>query len=86
MRTTLTLDPDVVAALQKVVAKSGVSFKEAVNTALRTGLAATKRPAQAKRRFVQRTWNGGPMLLDWSAVKQLLLDDEVERFLETDRR
>ena len=86
MRTTLTLDPDVAAALHKVVAKSGVSFKEAVNTALLTGLAATKRPTQAKRRFVQRTWNGGAMLLDWSEVKQLLLDEEVERFLETDRR
>lgn len=53
MRTTLTLDPDVAALLKKAVAKADVSFKQAVNEALRRGLAEA--PAgKPKRRFVQR--------------------------------
>ena len=35
MRTTLTLDPDVAALLKKTVARGHVSFKQAVNEALR---------------------------------------------------
>jgi hypothetical protein len=38
MRTTLTLDEDVVAALRRVQAARGMSFKAVVNTALREGL------------------------------------------------
>lgn len=39
MRTTLTLDPDVAAKLKEVARRQGVSFKEAVNSNLRRGLA-----------------------------------------------
>ena len=39
MRTTLTLDPDVDARIRKLMRERGLSFKEAVNTALRAGLA-----------------------------------------------
>ncbi len=45
MRTTITLDADVMAKLRSKVRKSGRSFKDVVNEALRTGLAA-----DAKRR------------------------------------
>ncbi len=38
MRTTLTIDPDVAARLAEVQRETGVSFKEAVNQALRRGL------------------------------------------------
>jgi len=41
MRTTLTLDPDVAARLRQVAKERGISFKEAVNRALRAGLAET---------------------------------------------
>ena len=53
MRTTLTLDPDVAALLKKAVAKGELSFKQAVNEALRRGLteAALAKP---RKRFVQR--------------------------------
>ena len=83
MRTTLTLDPDVAARLQKEAAKGDRSFKQIVNDALRRGLSS---PAQPKKRFVQRTWNGGEQLMSWDEIKQMLLDEEVERFLEADRR
>jgi len=38
MRTTLTLDPDVAALLQRVRHTRGGSFKTVVNNALREGL------------------------------------------------
>lgn len=40
MRTTVTLDPDVEARLREVARRRGVSFKEALNGAVRAGLAA----------------------------------------------
>ncbi len=40
MRTTITLDEDVAAKIQSKVRKSGRSFKDVVNDALRTGFAA----------------------------------------------
>lgn len=38
MRTTLTLDPDVAAKVRRVAAERGITFKAAVNAALRAGL------------------------------------------------
>lgn len=40
MRTTVTLDEDVAAKLQQVARERGVSFKGALNDAVRAGLAA----------------------------------------------
>lgn len=44
MRTTLTLDDDVAALLNKEVRKSGEPFKQVVNRYLRLGLTASKQP------------------------------------------
>lgn len=38
MRTTVTLDPDVEARLRAVMRERGVSFKVAINDAVRAGL------------------------------------------------
>jgi hypothetical protein len=76
MRTTITLDPDVAARINKEVAKGEQTFKEIVNSALRRGL---DRQVLPKRRFVQRTWDGGEML-PWDQIKQLLLDEDMERY------
>lgn len=46
MRTTVTLEPDVVAQLKRLMRDKGLSFKDALNTALRAGLNA---PPPAKR-------------------------------------
>lgn len=40
MRTTVTLDPDVEAKLRAVMRERGVSFKVAINDAVRAGLDA----------------------------------------------
>lgn len=37
MRTTVTLDPDVAAKLKETARRSGVSFKEALNSTVRRG-------------------------------------------------
>jgi len=85
MRTTLTLDPDVAARLRKRVEAGDVSFKEAVNEALRRGLAETD--VRSRRTWVQRTWpHGGKLLVSDEALKDQLDAEEMERFLETTRR
>jgi hypothetical protein len=40
MRTTVTLDDDVAARLKRVARERGISFKEALNRAIRAGLGA----------------------------------------------
>jgi hypothetical protein len=43
MRTTVTLDPDVDASIKRVMRERGVSFKEAVNDAIRAGVGTRRR-------------------------------------------
>jgi len=57
VRTTLTLDDDVVALLKKEVRKSGEPFKQVVNRFLRLGLTAPKQPKRP--RFVVKAKNLG---------------------------
>ena len=61
MRTTLTLDPDVAALLKKRVAKGDVTFKQAVNDAMRKGLTAEEVATKPKKRYVVKpgTPSGG---------------------------
>lgn len=49
MRTTLTLDADVRSLLERRVRERGVSFKEAVNDALRAGLGGSSAAAEPYR-------------------------------------
>jgi hypothetical protein len=65
MRTTLTLDPDVVALLEQVQAERNKTFKETVNAALRHGLlkmTASPEP-QPPQPFRTRTLPTGPRSL-----------------------
>jgi hypothetical protein len=75
VRTTVTLDPDVERLLRRAIRERGVSFKEALNGALRKGLAGDK-PSQPGR-FVQKTFPlGGGMAFPWD--KALALADAIE--------
>ncbi|MGI8984763.1 MAG: antitoxin [Acidimicrobiales bacterium] len=49
MRTTVTLDADVAAGLQAAARERGVSFKKALNDAVRVGLDAASAPARPYR-------------------------------------
>lgn len=59
MRTTLTLDPEVQAAVDALRAKEGVGPSEAVNRLVRNGL---RRTASTRAPFRQRTANLGARL------------------------
>jgi hypothetical protein len=49
MRTTVTLDEDVAAKLQQLSRERGVSFKRALNDAVRAGLAVAAPPTRSFR-------------------------------------
>lgn len=53
MRTTLTLDPDVVRLVEEEVHRSRKAMKQVVNDALRRGLSGAARPARRKPYRVQ---------------------------------
>jgi hypothetical protein len=48
MRTTLTLDPDVAARLEREMKRSGLGLKAAVNQALRIGLGMSDKPIEPR--------------------------------------
>lgn len=55
MRTTVTLDPDVEALLKKQMKERGLTFKQAVNDAIRAGL-----DRRARKPFRTPTFDMGP--------------------------
>lgn len=79
MRTTLTLDDDVAALLHQATKERGVSFKEAVNTALRAGL--TSGVPQPRRFQVQASDMGAQPGVNLVKALQLAADLEDEEIL-----
>ena len=49
MRTTVTLDDDVVAKLREVARERNISFKEALNTSVRLGTGVAEGSSRAYR-------------------------------------
>lgn len=74
MRTTVTLDPDVEAKLKATMRERGISFKAALNDAVRAGLNG---PAPAARRFTMPTAPLG-VLPGVNLDKALTLAGEME--------
>jgi hypothetical protein len=65
MRTTLTLEPDVAAGIERLRQERGLTLKAAVNEALRSGIRALGAPPEAGRGpYETGTWNGGEIYLD----------------------
>jgi hypothetical protein len=60
MRTTLTIDDKLAAALKKRAFETGKSFKEVVNEALRAGLTAGQAQPKPKPFKVKPVSMGGP--------------------------
>jgi hypothetical protein len=60
MRTTVTLDPDTRLLIERVMRERGLTFKDAVNEAIRAGLAP--RPAERLKPTTPRTL--GPARVD----------------------
>lgn len=81
MRTTITLDPDVVELVERAMRERRLSFKEAVNQALRHGL----RPPGAAVAIRTLSLGGPKPGVDLHHANRLVADiedDELARKLE----
>jgi hypothetical protein len=82
MRTTVTLDDDTVVLLRRRMHERGVSFKQALNDAIRDG--AEGRPSPA--RFATKTADLGVPTVNLDRALQLAADLEDEELLRRQRR
>ena len=83
MRTTVTLDPDVERLVRDAMRQRGVSFKEALNDAIRAGVRRGKR--SGNRPFVQKSFRlGAEQYFRWDkalAAAEAMEDEEISRRL-----
>jgi hypothetical protein len=78
VRTTITLDPDTDAAIRRLMRERGLTFKQAVNEAIREGTGT------GGRQFQTPTANLGPARIPVDHARRLaadLEDDELARKL-----
>ncbi|MBM4409215.1 MAG: antitoxin [Chloroflexi bacterium] len=83
MRTTVTLEPDAEAAIRKLMRERGLTFKQALNDAIRAGTAT---PRSRPVRFP--TYRMGKPLIPLTKALQLageLEDEELIRKMATGR-
>jgi hypothetical protein len=75
MRTTVTLDPDTRLLVERAMRERGLSFKDAVNEAIRAGLS----PVDAGARHYTTPRNLGPPRVDIAKALGLAgqLEDEA---------
>ncbi len=76
MRTTVTLDPDVAVLIERVMDERGIGFKQAVNEALRAGLARDRAP------FRQQTVRLGRPNVDVDRALRLAGEFEDEALVD----
>ena len=82
VRTTLTIDDDLAAALKDRARLSGRSFKAVVNEVMRSGLTLGDRPLARRSRFkVASARRGFLPGVDPLKLNQLVDELEVEAFL-----
>jgi hypothetical protein len=84
MRTTVTLDPDTRALVERAMRERGLSFKEAVNEGIRAGFAAGR--SGPRSYTTPRTL--GPARVDLTKALRLaagLEDDALTRRLSEGR-
>ena len=88
MRTTLTLNDDIASALKERARLLNLPFKQVVNDALRRGLPpeAPSHQANGKRAIVKiRTFSSRLRPgYDWEKLKDVLEEEDIERFLRVD--
>lgn len=82
MRTTVTLDDDTVVLLRRRMRERGVSFKQALNDAIRDGAGGRPSPA----RFATTTADLGVPTVNLDRALQLAADLEDEELLRRQRR
>jgi len=79
----VTLDPDVAAKLKAVARERGISFKQALNQAVRAGLGGQRRTARRFEQFAQPMGLRPGLDLDKALrLAAALEDEEIGRKLE----
>jgi len=92
VRTTLTVDDDLALKLRELVRRTGRSFKEVVNSAIRSGLSGGEKPSPALPRFRVRPKPLGfragvdPLKLNQLSDQLEVEDFERELVRDADRR
>ena len=85
VRTTVTLDPDTEASLRRLMRERGLSFKEALNQAIRLG-SGTALHGRHLRSFRQKTYRmGAHPEFRWDKALQMaaaMEDEELTRKLQ----
>ena len=86
MRTTVTLDPDVEQLLRDDMQRRRLSFKEALNQAIRSGLSNATGPGADETPFIVRARGMGLRAgLDSGRLNQIADELEAEGFDELSR-
>jgi Ribbon-helix-helix protein, copG family len=81
MRTTLTIDDDVAAMLERLRKKRGVSLKDLVNEALRRGLGNLATPQMQRDHFQTRSVDLGRLkIASIDNIAEVLAIAEGESF------
>jgi hypothetical protein len=82
MRTTVTLDPDGASKLKAVARERGISFKEALNSAVRAGLGGERVARRAFKQYSQPMGLRAGFNLDKALQLAAAFEDEevVRRF------
>jgi hypothetical protein len=81
VRTTVTLDPDTEALVKRRMRERGLSFKEAVNDAIRAGLA----PDRTRRPFRTPTADLGVPVVNLDRALALAAELEDEELVRKQR-
>ena len=82
MRTTVTLDDDTLALVHRLMKERGVSFKKALNDAIREG--ARRRPKPSS--FETHTADLGVPTVNLDRALQVAADLEDEELIRRQRR
>jgi antitoxin component of RelBE/YafQ-DinJ toxin-antitoxin module len=81
MRTTLTLDDDVSAMLEKMRRTKGLPLKQIVNEAIRAGLGQSTKPERRRHKFKTRSADLGRCLISsLDDISEALATGEGEAF------
>jgi Ribbon-helix-helix protein, copG family len=80
MRTTLTLDDDVAAQIERLCRARNANLKDVVNEALRRGLWDMIASLEKRPPFRTRTFAMGKPLINLDNVAEALVDIEGEGF------
>ncbi len=80
MRTTLTIDDDVAAGIERLRKSCGISLEELVNEALRRGIRDLDEPARKRAPFRTRSVSLGRVHLIIDNVAEALARAEPGRF------